>query len=205
MTLPQRFPTSSTNSRRGGCDFRVFSALAPPDSVQWSYRARKLGSVPLLLNPHYRICVPSFGLARRVAELQEMLPEAHFAGHQTGAKLARWYASADLLLVPSTTEPVSGQLLEAFASGLPAVVADAGGPPEWVCERLCGLVARPNDPADFADKVEQLLVTPSRLTRMSLRARRYAYLHEWSVVNDALLDSYDQVLAQVRVPQRRTA
>ncbi|HKP74580.1 MAG TPA: glycosyltransferase family 1 protein, partial [Longimicrobiaceae bacterium] len=65
-------------------------------------------------------------------ELQKALPDAYFAGHQTGEALARWYASGDVFVFPSTTETFGNVILEAHASGLPAVVVDRGGPPDLV-------------------------------------------------------------------------
>jgi phosphatidylinositol alpha 1,6-mannosyltransferase len=129
------------------------------------------------------------------AELEAALPDAFFAGHQSGEALARWYASGDVFVFPSTTETFGNVVLEAQASGMPTVVVDRGGPPDLVTPGETGFVARPNDPADLADRVEALLRDPVERQRMGLAARDAARWRDWSAINGRLLDSYREVAA----------
>ena len=131
-------------------------------------------------------------------ELEKALPDAYFAGHQTGDALARWYASGDVFVFPSTTETFGNVILEAHASGLPAVVVDRGGPPDLVEPGVTGLIARANDPADFAAKAEALLADPHERRRMGCRAREAAAAHDWEAINGRLLESYRRVVAGAR-------
>jgi glycosyltransferase involved in cell wall biosynthesis len=140
----------------------------------------------------YRLVMVGDGPMR--AELEKSLPDAHFAGHQTGEALARWYASGDIFVFPSTTETFGNVILEAQASGLPAVVVDRGGPPDLVEPGETGLIARANDPTDFADRVQSLLDDPDSRRRMGCRGREAAAEHDWSAINGRLLDSYRRVL-----------
>jgi glycosyltransferase involved in cell wall biosynthesis len=128
------------------------------------------------------------------AELEKALPDAYFAGHQTGEDLARWYASGDVFVFPSTTETFGNVILEAQSSGLPAVVVDRGGPPDLVQPGETGMIARANDPADFADKVQALLDDPAARRRMGCRARETAAEHDWNAINGRLLESYRRVV-----------
>jgi len=130
------------------------------------------------------------------AELERELPDAFFAGHQTGDDLARWYASGDVFVFPSTTETFGNVILEAQASGLPAVVVDRGGPPDLVEDGVTGLVARANDPADFAAKVEMLATDAAARRRMGCRAREAAAERDWNAINGRLLESYRRVVAR---------
>lgn len=63
-------------------------------------------------------------------ELRAALGEdrVHFLGPRFGGELAALYASADLLLFPSRTDTLGQVVLEAQASGLPAMVSTEGGP-----------------------------------------------------------------------------
>jgi phosphatidylinositol alpha 1,6-mannosyltransferase len=133
-------------------------------------------------------------------ELQAALPDAHFAGHQSGEDLARWYASGDVFVFPSTTETFGNVVLEAQASGLPAVVVDKGGPPDLVEPGETGFIARGNDPADLAAKCETLLRDPARRARMGRQAREAARERDWSAINGRLIESYGAVVD----PHRRT-
>lgn len=132
------------------------------------------------------------------ASLQTLLPDAFFAGHQSGEALGRWFASGDIFVFPSTTETFANVVLEAMASGLPAVVADRGGPPDLVAPGITGWIARPNDPEDFAARVETLLRDPGLRARMGAAARTAAQERDWPTVNGDLLESYARVAAQRR-------
>ncbi|MBV9109152.1 MAG: glycosyltransferase family 1 protein [Gemmatimonadetes bacterium] len=141
----------------------------------------------------YRLVLVGDGPMRQ--ELEKLLPDAFFAGHQTGEALARWYASGDIFVFPSTTETFGNVILEAQASGLPAVVVDSGGPPDLVAAGETGLIARANDPADFADRVQSLLADPEARRRMGCRGREAAAEHDWNTINGRLLDGYRGVVA----------
>ncbi len=144
------------------------------------------------------------------AELEAALPDAYFAGHQSGEMLARWFASADVFVFPSTTETFGNVVLEGFASGLPAVVADRGGPPDLADGGVTGLVARPNDPADFARCVDELLADPERRRAMGEAARAAAERervgsHQWATAGKLRAgDCYRRTLSQVAPPLRFT-
>jgi phosphatidylinositol alpha 1,6-mannosyltransferase len=127
------------------------------------------------------------------AQLEEALPGALFSGHLEGEELARHYASADLFVFPSTTETFGNVVLEAAAAGLPAVVAGRGGPPDLVTHGVTGLVARANDPGDFAACVGLLLSHPDRLGEMGRRARALAVGRDWTAINRGLIERYRQL------------
>ena len=129
-------------------------------------------------------------------ELEAALPDAHFAGHQTGDDLARWYASADVFVFPSTTETFANVVQEARASALPPVVVDRGGPPDQIRHGETGLIARANDPDDLARHVETLLRDPQLRRRMGEQARESARAQDWDAINRRLIDSYRQVVAE---------
>ena len=61
------------------------------------------------------------------AELERMMPGAVFLGHVGGKDLSETYASSDILVFPSTNETFGNVTVEAMASGLVPIVADAGG------------------------------------------------------------------------------
>jgi phosphatidylinositol alpha 1,6-mannosyltransferase len=76
------------------------------------------------------------------------------------------------------------------------VVVDRGGPPDLVEPGETGLVARANDPADFAAKVEALAADPAARRRMGCRAREAAAARDWNAINGRLLESYRRVVAR---------
>lgn len=61
-------------------------------------------------------------------EIYKENPEVLFTGEQGGEILSGLYADADFLLFPSTTDTFGNVVVEAMASGTPAIVSDFGGP-----------------------------------------------------------------------------
>lgn len=156
------------------------------DLVEVDRRLRERG-VP------FRLALVGEGPMRE--ELQARLPEAHFAGHQSGEALARWYASADAFVFPSTTETLGNVVLEALASGIPAVVVDRGGPRDLILPGENGYVARANDPDDIAGRLEPLLRDRTLRERLGRAARASAVAERsWSAINGKLLESYATVI-----------
>lgn len=131
-------------------------------------------------------------------ELRRAAPYAHVPGIQVGENLARWYASADALVFPSTTETFGNVVLEAFASQLPVVGVRMGGVADLIDHGVNGLLVTPNAPEELAAAVETLLRDPARRAHLRAGAIRSAAERDWSRVNDGLLHSYDRLI-------RRTA
>ena len=113
-------------------------------------------------------------------ELRETLPEAVFTGYLSGAELANAFASADIFVFPSTTDTFGNVVLEAMASGLPAVVSDTGGPRELVRNGVTGYVTRSLDVEDFTTAAERLVADP--VLRDTMRANALAAVRDrdWS-------------------------
>jgi phosphatidylinositol alpha 1,6-mannosyltransferase len=154
----------------------------------------------------YSLAIVGDGPMRR--DLESSMPHAHFAGHLRGDELARWYASADVFIFPSTTETFANVVQEAQASGLPAVVADRGGPQSVIEPGVTGYVARSNDPRHMADLVERLLVSADERRAMGAAGRRRALGRSWDAVNAELVGDYRELIGQprfAREPLRRLA
>lgn len=128
-------------------------------------------------------------------KLQRKISDAHFTGFLSGKELAEWYASSDLLVFPSTTETFGNVILEAFASGIPAVVVNKGGVSDIITNYKDGLIAKANSPRDFAEKIEFFLKDLSSLKSMGEVAKNTAKNRSWQVTNLALIRSYEKVLS----------
>ena len=69
-----------------------------------------------------------------------------------------FFRQIDVFSVPAPyREPKGISILEALASGVPAVQPDHGAYPEWIHATAGGLLHRPNDPVDLAEKLAALL------------------------------------------------
>lgn len=151
----------------------------------------------------YRLVLVGDGPMRE--SLEEALPDARFVGHQSGTDLSRWYASADIFVLPSTTETFANVVQEAMSSGVPAVVVDRGGPQSVIEPGRSGLVARANDPEDLADRVDELLLDRELRAAMSRAARQRALERSWDAVNAVLIREYAGIAGQHPEPVRRWA
>ena len=70
----------------------------------------------------------------------------------------KFFRDIDVFSVPAIyREPKGISILEALASGVPVVQPDHGAYPEWIQATLGGLLHRPNDSIDLADKLASLL------------------------------------------------
>jgi len=106
-----------------------------------------------------------------------------------GTELARLYAQADVLAVPSRNETFGLAVVEAFASGIAVVATRRGGPVELIAPPV-GALARPGDSGDLAEKLAQVLDR-----RPSARlCRRHAERHfSWDRTFNRLLEVYARV------------
>jgi glycosyltransferase involved in cell wall biosynthesis len=80
---------------------------------------------------------------------------ATFAGFVNQRRLADFYASADLLVLPSASETWGLVVNEAFACGLPAIVSDRVGCAPDMIRNATGRVFPVGDAERLADIIEQ--------------------------------------------------
>ncbi|MGB9006554.1 MAG: glycosyltransferase family 1 protein [Candidatus Aminicenantales bacterium] len=131
------------------------------------------------------------------AELKKDMPEAVFLGYLGGKDLSAAYASADILLFPSTTETFGNVIQEAIASGLPAVVSDRGGCQEIVRKTGGGLVARAKDAGSFFRCCSKLLTEKAFYRRVREAGLANIKNRDWESINRVVLKEY------VRLTSRR--
>jgi phosphatidylinositol alpha 1,6-mannosyltransferase len=125
------------------------------------------------------------------ASLRRDLIEAEFAGVLRGAALAEAYANMDVLVFPSHTDTFGNVVLEALASGVPAVVTPDGGPKFIVQDGETGFVT---EDEHFAEKVAEVVRDRGRLGEMRLKAREYALGCSWDAVFGRVYVGYETAL-----------
>jgi phosphatidylinositol alpha 1,6-mannosyltransferase len=123
------------------------------------------------------------------AELRGRLPGATFTGRLDGERLAQAYADSDFFVFPSHTDTLGNVVLEAMASGLPAVVSESMGPKELVRHGETGFVAGTDE--EFAAAVRTLATDPLRCRAMGRAARAFAETRSWKTIFEQLLGGYE--------------
>ena len=130
------------------------------------------------------------------AWLRERMPRAEFTGVLRGEELSTAYANMDLLVFPSHTDTFGNVVLEALASGVPAIVTPDGGPKTIVRDGVTGRIA---EDAEFAAAVAGVLDNPAKHAEMRLAARAHALTMSWDAVFEGVYAGYEAMLP---VPER---
>lgn len=107
-------------------------------------------------------------LHTRAAE-RGVAPRVRFLGHveDVDAVLGRWDIAVHASIRP---EPLGQNVLQYLAAGLPTIVADEGGPIEYVEHGVNGLRVSPGDPALLADALGRLASDPEERRRLGRAA-----------------------------------
>ncbi len=133
------------------------------------------------------------------AALRVALPNAEMPGVLRDEALATAYANMDLLIFPSHTDTFGNVVLEALASGVPAIVTPDGGPAHILrsatptCCDQCADTTTPGRIAndkDFATAIAAVLNHPTTHTAMRHTTRPYALRCSWDAVFDQVLAGY---------------
>jgi glycosyltransferase involved in cell wall biosynthesis len=139
----------------------------------------------------FRFLIVGHGGGSEEAWLRERMPRAEFTGVLRGEALSTAYANMDLLVFPSHTDTFGNVVLEAMASGVPAIVTPDGGPKTIVRDGVTGRIA---EDAGFATAVARVLGNPERHAEMRLAARAHALTMSWDAVFDGVYAGYEAML-----------
>jgi glycosyltransferase involved in cell wall biosynthesis len=120
--------------------------------------------------------------------LRENMKHVEFTGLLTGHKLSQAFANLDLLAFPSETDTFGLVVLEAFASGVPAVVTSGGGPKFTVRHGHTGYAAATFD--EFASFTSQLMSRPDLHSAMCAAAREQALKTSWDRIFEGVYEAY---------------
>ena len=122
--------------------------------------------------------------------VERALPHAIFTGFLSGEDLATAYASSDLFVFPSDSESFGNVTLEAMASGLPCVCADATGSRSLVVPDQTGFLASADDADGFARAATALIEDAGLRRRMGEAARARALSYSWDETMARMLCYY---------------
>jgi len=137
----------------------------------------------------YRKQAREKGLEGRVVFAGPQSPEGALPDH---------FNLGDFLVLPSThSESFGLVILEAMASGKPAVVSALPGPSRLVEDGVDGLIVRVGDVGDLLNKIEVLRRDPTRCREMGVRAReKVVRKYRWETIGENLEKAFRQILAR---------
>jgi len=125
------------------------------------------------------------------------LNRAVLTGHLESEELARAVASADIMLAPSTTETFGQVVLEAMASGLPVVCADAPSSRALIDAQKTGFLCQPTAINDYAAAIESLASDTCRRKAMGDAARSASAAYSWDAASESVAEAYRILTAQL--------
>lgn len=127
----------------------------------------------------YKAQVRDLGIGHRVVFAGPKNPEEDLPAH---------YALGDFLVLPSThSESFGLVVLEAMASGKPAIVSSLPGPAALVEDRRDGLIARAGNLRDLIDKMRELVSDREQREAMGKNAlEKVMALYRWDRIGETL-------------------
>ncbi|WP_294184657.1 glycosyltransferase family 1 protein [uncultured Clostridium sp.] len=117
-----------------------------------------------------------------------------FTGFKKGKKLAQIYASGDIFVFPSSTETFGNVVLEAMASGIPVIGADAGGVKNTIEHKINGLKFKARNANELTNSMIELIEDEDLRNTLSINARNTGLKRSWNKVFSRLMDTYDDIL-----------
>jgi glycosyltransferase involved in cell wall biosynthesis len=199
---PQGVDTVRFHPKKRSDEWRFKLSSGRPESPVLLYvgrlgREKNIGSLKAVLHamPDVRLALVGDGPARGELEEEFAGMPAVFSGTRRGAELTAAYASADVLVFPSTTETLGLAMLEALSSGLPVVAARAGAAHEVVEEGVNGLLYEPEDRDSLVETVRRVLEDGELRARLGEGARATAETRDWEAATRALRRYYEMALA----------
>jgi glycosyltransferase involved in cell wall biosynthesis len=125
--------------------------------------------------------------------LRANMKNADFPGVLRNEALAEAYANMDVFVFPSETDTYGNVVLEAQASGVPAIVTPEGGPRFIVRAKESGFIARTCE--EFASCIARLQNHPGELINMHAAARAGALSRSWEQAFADVYRGYERGLA----------
>jgi glycogen(starch) synthase len=140
-----------------------------------------------------RALVERLGLGHRV----------RFTGFLDERALRLHYAAADVAVAPSLYEPFGLVAAEAMACGTPVVASDTGGLRE-VLAGGHGLTFPPEDAAELADRIVEVLTDPALAARLVERGRGHVRARfDWDEVAQRTVDVHARAVRTAGAAVRR--
>jgi D-inositol-3-phosphate glycosyltransferase len=131
---------------------------------------------------------------RALAEQLRLALHVHFIRAQPQEVLARYYAAADIFVMPSHYESFGMVVLEAMACGTPVVASRVGGLTSTVVSGHTGFLVPEGDGPAFARAILRLLASPTLRDACAQASLRRAQAFTWPCIVDRIGQLYGHLL-----------
>ena len=174
--------------RRSGGPFQIgyVGRLTPEKNVRFFAQLER----DLQAAGHDDFRIVLIGQGSEEQWLRENVRHAEFSGWLTGDDLAGAFADMDAFVFPSETDTFGLAVIEALASGVPAIVSSSGGPKYTVEHGRSGYVAK--NLSEFAPLLMNLMRQPAVQETMRAEARRRALTAgSWAEIFAGMYRAYE--------------
>ena len=137
------------------------------------------------------ICVGDCGYAQD--ELSKY-KNVEFKGFVPSQEMPEVYKAADIYVIPSLYEGFSRSLVEAMASGLPAIASPSSGGLDLIEEGENGFIVSPGNISDLREKITYFCDNPEKISQMGERANVAASKFTWENYKNILIKKIEEVL-----------
>ena len=151
--------------------------------------------------PNARLIVVGGGRPEKYAGLIERLgiTDIEFKGFVSAEDKARYYASCDVMAVPSTGgESFGYTVVEPMAAGKPVVASAIAGYRSVMTHGENGIMVEPRDPMALALGLVRVLADTGLQERLGTQGRIDAQQYAWDRVAESVLDEYEQAAERAR-------
>ncbi len=159
-----------------------------------------LEAVPMMNESAHVVIVGRGEWRGMLEESARRLGIAHrvtFAGSVPWPELPNYHRAADIFVLPSISRLEAFGIvgLEAMSSQRPVVLSDIPGVRDVIEDGKEGLLSRPTDPKDIAEKVNTLIADPQLRLDMGERGRKRVLENfSWEVIGERYLEIYQRML-----------
>ncbi|MFT4833245.1 MAG: glycosyltransferase involved in cell wall biosynthesis [Psychroserpens sp.] len=143
-----------------------------------------------ILPQNVLLIITGEGPEREKMEKESNKKNTLFTGKLVGHELSEVYASADIFVFPSLTDTFGNVVLEAMASGLPVIAANAGGPKNIVKHGETGYLIEPKNEQAFNDHIRKLSEDKALFNNMKSKALQYARDTNWDSLIKQIQSKY---------------
>ncbi len=149
-------------------------------------------------NPNAELVMVGDGASRNdlelLAEKEGTKNHIHFLGRVIGEDLPQIYRTGTVFAITSKTETQSIVLMEALASGVPAVAVRAGAIPELVKNGKTGYLCNADDVDAVARNILKILGNEALRDKLSKNALEHIKKHDISYTLQRFEEIYQEVL-----------
>ncbi len=131
---------------------------------------------------------------RQLAAQTSVADRIHFTGMVPYNELPQFLAMSDIFVTASVTEVHPLSVIEAMATGLPAMGIESVGVGDTIEDSYTGFLSR-NDPAAFAAKLTRLCLDEALRKEMGIAARATSTKYSIERTTQEMMKRYEQLVA----------